>query len=124
MNTLLRAATILLIPFVWLSHAVADEPAGADANVVKRFAVAKNGDGLRLPVLLKDKTYSFFLDTGVARTCFDVKFPLGRPIDDVLIQTAIGVKTLKWFPAPAATVAGLPITNEKKVIGLDLKQDP
>jgi len=31
-------------------------------------------------------------------------------------------KTLKLFPAPAATVAGLPITQAKEVIGQDLSK--
>jgi len=60
MNKLFCAAALLLIPFVLQSPAWADEPTGGDANVVKRFAVAKNGAPLLLPVVLKDKSYSFF----------------------------------------------------------------
>ena len=42
-----------------------------DTNVIARFKIAKNGDGILVPVNVDGKEYMFLLDTGTTLTAFD-----------------------------------------------------
>jgi PDZ domain/Aspartyl protease len=116
-----RNALIVGLFFVTFAHAEDPKPSN-DSNVLEKFAVAKDGDALVLPVKLKGKSYLFLLDSGASHNIFDPSLPLGEPLDEIKVEGAAGAKRLKIYTAPEATLGGLILKTDEPVIGYDLSK--
>jgi hypothetical protein len=90
------------------------------ALVLERFAVAKNGDGLMVPVRVGKRDYLFEVDTGATITVFDVSIPLGEPVDVVSVDGAEGKVLVKLYHPPEARVGRSSLGPLDAVAGMDL----
>jgi len=88
--------------------------------ILERFAVAKNGDCVLVPVRVADREYHFLLDTGAARSGFDTSIPLGQAIDVVRIVGSTGEFEAKLFHGPAVRVGRISFGPLDSVVGMDL----
>jgi hypothetical protein len=89
--------------------------------ILERFAVAKDGADLLVPVNVTEKSHPFIVDTGATITVFDTSFPLGRPVDSVPFYGAEGNTEVKLYNPPAATLGKLSLGPLEVVAGRDLK---
>jgi hypothetical protein len=107
-----------------VTSAHVDDPVRSpDADsVVERFAVAKGGDGLLLPVTVQGKKYHFILDTASTLNMFDSSFSLGRPKESVDLKTTGRTARLQLFDAPDASLGGLSLRTDELVGALDLER--
>jgi hypothetical protein len=87
--------------------------------VLERFAVAKGGDALLLPVRFGGTDHLFIVDTGCARTVFDLSLPLGKPRRRHQAVTFNGNIEVDAYDPPEATVGQLPLLVAE-IDGLDL----
>jgi hypothetical protein len=74
-----------------LSSAAEGEPRGLiipPELVLERFAVARNGEELMVPVRIAGKDHLFVVDTGASMTLFDTSLLLGMPVDVLRVDGA------------------------------------
>jgi PDZ domain len=83
----------------------------ADDNVLERFAIAKDGDVVLLPVDSGYQRYLFMLGTGSSLSAYDGKFRLGLPVETVSPSASGGKKEIELFKAPDSTLGTLAIHN-------------
>lgn len=83
----------------------------AQPTVVAEFAAGDAAGLVLVPVTVGGAEQQFILDTGAARTIFDASLRpwLGRPRGRFLSTTPGGLVELRTYPAPRATLAGLPL---------------
>jgi hypothetical protein len=96
------------------------KPAAEDANVLARFPVASDGDGLLLPVTFKGKTYRFVLDTGSTYNCFDPTLPLGGTGEASTMETHAGTTPIRTIAAPDATLGPFSLRTREPAAVVDL----
>ena len=77
-------------------------PAKNDVNVLERFEILKDGEGLLLPVTFNDQQYMFMLDTGCSVSVYDKVLKLGDPLGTVTADSPGGKKEIELFKAPSA----------------------
>ena len=103
---------------------VGAEPLPTNSNestVLQRFEISKCGEIILLPVQIEDKTYPFFLDTGAARTVFDISLPIGKPSAVARVGTADKHIRASVFTTPRASVGKLSLDSVvPDILGLDL----
>jgi hypothetical protein len=112
---------------LWLQAAVVMtcvcDVARAQGNLLAEFTTASEGEPILLPVTMKDKTYTFLLDTGANRTTFDQKHEslLGKPKESMKVQMQDGQEhTMHIYYAPDAAVGPLSLQTAGAVICVDL----
>jgi hypothetical protein len=108
---------LLLVPTPFLVRADAPK---ADPEVLAKFAVAKNGDALLLPLTVQEKKYLFVLDTGSSISLFDPAVPVGEHLDTIKAETPHGLKEIKIHKPPQALVGTLPLETKGFVAVHDL----
>jgi len=118
-----RAAS-LFITLASVAGARAAEPReGVPFDLVlQRFAVAKGGDVLLIPVRFSGKDRLFMVDTGFSRTVFDSSLPLGEPRGVSMGMSPQGLFEMKIFDPPVASVGHLPLRVSDEVGSFDLKE--
>jgi hypothetical protein len=105
---------------VALATGLAFLPARAEeGQVLERFAVARDGDALLLPVTFRGKTYQFGLDSGSTWNVFDTALPLGDPLDERPAWGTDSLVRLRFFPAPQARTGGLNLKTTEPVVAFD-----
>jgi hypothetical protein len=115
---------------VWASGTSATQPAGIDSKLIlEEFAVARDGDGLLLPVRVNGKEYYFLLDTGAQYNIFDQRL-LGPKNGEATMDAFGRDVTTSLSDAPEATVGRIPFAGRgmasavsgspPRVVGLDL----
>jgi hypothetical protein len=110
-------AGLLFFQTTWVG---AQEAQGQpSSNVIERFKVNRNGDGVLLPVTFKGKVYQFLLDTGASFTLYDNSLPLGIEKEIRNTASASDRVDLKFFDPPEATVGNLTMPSEVRVAGFD-----
>jgi hypothetical protein len=84
---------------------------------VLKFRVAADGDALLVPVRFGERDFDFVLDTGSTDSIFDACFrqKMGPPIRRSLAHTPAGDYWYETFRAPAATIAGRPLSGVYEV---------
>jgi len=101
-----------------------DSQGGRDSQTdVAEFRTGKEGRLLLIPVDWRNETLHFLLDTGAARTIFDLSLvsKLGQPIARTKVRTAVGLVGTSEFKCPKATVGGFQLNHVKSVLSLDLR---
>ncbi len=88
--------------------------------VLERFAVAKNGELLLVPVTVAAKDYLFVVDTGATWTVFDTSIPLGQAVEVATMQAAEGKVEVKVYQPPEARVGRTSLGPLETVGGTDL----
>jgi hypothetical protein len=88
--------------------------------VLERFAVAKNGDDLLVPVTVAGKDHLFVVDTAATATVFDVSLPLGQPIDVVTMTVPEKKIEIKVYNPPDAKIGRVSLRPLPGVLGEDL----
>lgn len=105
-----RTPTFALLLALSVTRTYAESPRdAANDNILERFAVAKGGDVLLLPVTVAGKERLFLLDTGCSHTVFDKTVDLGRPRETVLVNTPNGPAQVSVFDPPEGKVGKLPL---------------
>lgn len=98
----------------------------ADSDSVERpiaeFDVGKEGRPLLLPVRIGDRKVEFLLDTGAAKTTFDVSLDsvLGPSLGETVLLTSAGSLRTTLHRCPAATVGELDLSAAATVAVADL----
>ena len=121
-----RTATRTLLLLVGLASAA--EPRAADPRgavhpdlILQRFAVARGGDGLLIPVKIAGKDRLFVVDTGCTNTVVDSSLPLGNPLGEVDATTSAGEDVFRIYGPPDASIGGVPL-RLGAVAGFDMKR--
>jgi len=90
-------------------------------QILETFSVAKNGDGLLLPVVIGDKTYPFVVDTGCTCSGVDSSLVVGKPKASRDLLTPAGTVSLQIFDPPNARVGGFRLRDTvSEVVGVDM----
>lgn len=88
--------------------------------VLERFAVAKNGDDLLVPVTVAGKDHPFVVNTATTATLFDISLPLGQPVDVLTVNGAEKKVEIKVYNPPEAKLGSVSLRPLPGVFGEDL----
>lgn len=108
-------------------RSTAEEPRQSidPANIIEKFDVARDGNGLLLlPVMIRNKKYSFVLDTGAGHVIYDVSFKsiLGKPKKTQTVSTPAGSAELETFESPEAFLGRNNLQSAADVVTSDLSR--
>jgi hypothetical protein len=99
-------------------------PASAnDPNVIERFKVERDGDGLLIPVTVSGNEYLFLLDTGATITMIDSSLLADIPFDNTSAETPAGRMPISKHCVPHASFGQQQIEGSiPYVLGLDFAE--
>jgi Aspartyl protease/PDZ domain len=120
-NTALCIVSALFVPGTCFP---ADLPRNAipAEQVLERFAIFTDGDGLLLPVELNGKQYLFLVDTGATNTVYDssLRAFLGEPTRTEEVETPNRNVTIPLFKAPDARLGRFSLRGDSPVLCMDM----
>ena len=116
--------SFFLVAILFLTDAVGGEPGQKvpPQLILQRFTVAKEGDGLLLPVRVKNKDRMFLLDTGSSHTIFDTTLLDSEPRRKVKIGTPSGLMNTALYDPPNASVGEMPLKLESHILSTDFTE--
>lgn len=93
-------------------------------RVLARFAVAKGGALLLLPVELGGKEIRCALDTGASSCAYDSSLAplLGEPVRTEDVRTSDGLTRVRFFRPPDAKLGSLSLRTGSAVVAADLRR--
>jgi hypothetical protein len=104
----------------WSVHGEGPAPEIPSDLILERLVVAKNGDGLLVPVRVAQKDHLFQVDTGATCTVFDTSFPLGEPVGVVSADGPEGEVEVKLYHPPDARVGRTSLGPLDAIASMDL----
>jgi hypothetical protein len=114
---------LLLAGLAYATETRAADPRGGGLPdlVLQRFAVARGGDILLIPVRLAGKDRLFVVDTGSNRTVVDTSLLIGKPREIVRVTTPRGEMRLGLYDPPDASAGGISLRIDF-VVGMDMER--